>query len=114
MAIETAGDAFLLFRRELELNQEKFQKGNVRLCWEVNAEGLRHWVTELSKTSKVEESFDAGADCFIYLSQSELVRIINGERNIQDAFLDGTVRLSGSSKAALWLTVLIEHVTNIQ
>lgn len=111
LVIDSAEDAFLLFKRELELSPEKFLKARARVCWEVKGDIARHWVTELSSYPKVTEGFDAGSDCIVYMSENDLVDIVNKRRNIQDAFLDGRVRLSGSSKAALWITLLIEHVT---
>lgn len=66
------------------------------------------WIASLKPGSTGIEKTDAESDCTITTSDSNFVKLINGELNPEKAILTGKVRLSGNVGIAMKLAGLFK------
>ncbi|MES1909166.1 MAG: hypothetical protein MHM6MM_001956 [Cercozoa sp. M6MM] len=71
-----------------------------------NGPVTRTWRVDAKTAGTIEETADGDADCTIKISDSNLVKLVNGELDGMQAFMQGKIKLQGNMMLAQKLALL--------
>jgi putative sterol carrier protein len=99
-------DSVREFFEGLESRANPAKTAGMRNTYRFDVEGAGSWVVRVADgTLDVREGHDE-ADCAIWTSEENFLRMVNGEQNPMTAYMSGKLRISGDMGAAMKLQKL--------
>jgi protein-tyrosine sulfotransferase len=101
-AITDASELFAnLFPQRLRARPELLDQTKSVCKFVVAGEREYHWTIDLNGTEACLRSDNGEADCTITIMQNDLIKMVNGDLNPGEAFLQGRVRIAGDLALAM-------------